>query len=64
MFAGQYEIFLRGEEVYVAPVINPIMPDGYRCGRWECSKGMWQRYKSIILDRYNPADNQSAIARH
>lgn len=64
MFAGQHEIYLRGGEVFVAPANNPVMTDGYRCGRWECSERAWERYKSIILDRYNPGDNQSATAWH
>lgn len=60
MFAGSHELFLRDGEVYVAPINNPVMTDGYRCGRWECSEASWRRYKSVILNRYN---YQSVIAR-
>ena len=32
---SDYELFRRGGSVYRAPVSNAVMPDGFRCGRWE-----------------------------
>lgn len=32
---GVFELFRRGGDIYRAPVHNPVMTDGYRCGRWE-----------------------------
>ena len=36
-FWGDYEMYDYQGAVYRAPVDNPIMPDGRRCGRWECN---------------------------
>jgi hypothetical protein len=41
---GQSELFGRDGQIYIAPVSNVIMPDGYRCGRWECEAGHLNRY--------------------
>jgi hypothetical protein len=48
-FAGQVEFFSRDGSVYRAPSSACIMPDGYRCGRWECSEAHWVNCFDIIL---------------
>lgn len=35
---GSYEYFLKNGQLYRANVVLPVMPDGYRCGRWICSE--------------------------
>jgi len=35
-FKDNYEYFTQGKDVYRAEISLPIMPDGYRCGRWFC----------------------------
>lgn len=40
-----FEFFTRGEEVYRASLSNPVMPDGYRCGRWETNMFHWNHYQ-------------------
>ena len=35
---GAYEYFLRDGNLYRANVVLPVMPDGYRSGRWICSE--------------------------
>lgn len=35
------EYFERGDSVYQAPITDPVMPDGYRAGRWTCTKAAW-----------------------
>jgi hypothetical protein len=41
-----YEYFDRNGEVFLAPVHNPIMTDGYRSGRWECSRSHYEIFKA------------------
>jgi hypothetical protein len=41
-----YEYYDRDGEVYLAPIHNPIMPDGYRSGRWECSRSHYEIFKA------------------
>lgn len=38
VFMFDEEFFIRAGALIRAPTTNVIMPDGYRCGRWECSK--------------------------
>lgn len=45
----RYEFFLREGEVYRAPLQSPVMTDGYRCGRWECSATHFERNKSALI---------------
>jgi len=40
-------------QVFRAPVTNVIMPDGYRCGRWECSRKHFDQYKNVILGTFD-----------
>lgn len=47
------EFYQRDNEVYRAPVGNPIMPDGYRCGRWECSIVHFHRFEQVILSGFD-----------
>ena len=37
-FSGENEFYLFNGSVYRADVNRPVMPDGYRCGRWFCSR--------------------------
>jgi hypothetical protein len=46
------EFFRRNCQVYIAPMLNAIMPDGYRSGRWECDEASWVAFANVILDRY------------
>jgi len=34
-FSDKYEFFIREGSIYRASILNPIMIDGFRCGRWE-----------------------------
>jgi len=34
---GGSEWYVRDGEIYRAPERAPVMPDGYRSGRWQCS---------------------------
>lgn len=45
---GLREYFTRGNEVLVAPVDNVVMPDGYRCGRFECYLSRWDDYRATF----------------
>ena len=49
-FAGNFEFWQNGEEVYRAPIDNPIMTDGRRCGRFESYKWHFEHFKSVILE--------------
>jgi hypothetical protein len=42
-YGGTVEYFERSGEVYRAPMDNVLDVDGYRHGRWECSRGRWDR---------------------
>ena len=33
LFLGDVEIYIRDRYICRAPIANPVMPDGYRCGR-------------------------------
>lgn len=33
-FSGSWEFYRVGEHIYRAPIAAPVMPDGFRCGRW------------------------------
>lgn len=33
---GSTELFTRCGDILRAPLSSPVMPDGYRCGRFEC----------------------------
>ena len=46
------EFYLRDGEVFRAPMEAPIMSDGFRCGRWECSLANWERFKAFLLKPY------------
>jgi len=50
--SASFEFFARGSEVYQAPATSVIMTDGYRCGRWECSKAHFEHFQDTILERY------------
>lgn len=46
---GKYEYFKRNGQIYNAHIDRPVMPDGYRCGRWYCP--MWQyeiRFNELV----------------
>lgn len=36
-FDGFLEYFRAGSNIYTACTVDPVMPDGYRCGRFYCS---------------------------
>jgi len=42
------EYFDRGGEVYRAPLSSVIMPDGYRSGRWECSRSHFDTFREFV----------------
>jgi hypothetical protein len=47
------EFYVRDGEVFRAPMSNAIMPDGYRVGRWECKKELFDKYKDMLLASYD-----------
>lgn len=46
---GTTEFYARDGEVYRAPMASPVMTDGYRCGRWECSLSHFGHYRNVIV---------------
>lgn len=49
-FHGDFEFFERPDgDVYRAKIADVIMTDGYRFGRWECSRAHFERFRSVIL---------------
>jgi len=42
------EYFVRCGDVLRAPISCVVMPDGYRCGRFECPLSMWERMREMI----------------
>ena len=53
---GWAEFFIRNGELHRAPVDNPVMPDGFRCGRWQCSEN--QADKALEMLGVEPGDEQ------
>ena len=45
----KHEYFQRGNCIYKALLQDPIMPDGYRCGRFACYANRWNDLRDIIL---------------
>lgn len=45
---GDVEVFERDGQIYFAPLASPIQTDGYRHGRWECSRIHFDRNRSIV----------------
>ncbi len=50
------EWYERDGEVYRAPVYRPVMTDGYRCGRWECSMEHAARFPGLFP--FNPTGDR------
>ena len=44
------EYFEKGGEIFRAPVSNPVMTDGYRCGRFECHSRQWGHLASLMFN--------------
>lgn len=49
-FMGSYEYYQFKDDIYRALIDNPVMPDGYRCGRFETRSFLWK-------DRFNQLNN-------
>lgn len=47
------EFFERDGNVFRAPISDAIMPDGYRTGRFECSKELFDRFKPMLLSGFD-----------
>ncbi len=47
IFNGTYEVFEQEGQVFLAPVGNSFDIDGYRHGRWECSRSHFDRNISL-----------------
>lgn len=47
------EFFVRDNKVFRAPMSNAVMPDGYRVGRFECSKELFDKFKNVILSSFD-----------
>lgn len=47
-FGGAVEFYEQRGEVYRAPVSNAFDVDGFRMGRWECSRGHFDRYRAVV----------------
>jgi len=41
-FLGEYEYFQVQNDIYRAYIDSPVMPDGYRCGRFYCPIWQWK----------------------
>ena len=48
-----HEFFMRDGNIFTAPMSNALMPDGYRVGRFECTKKAFDEFKHIILSRFD-----------
>lgn len=46
--SGKVEYFERDGVVLAAPIANPVMPDGYRCGRERCLATRWEQVKAVF----------------
>lgn len=50
---GVWEYFVRGADIYRAPHYAPVMPDGYRTGRWEYpDRPQFREYLRATLPRW------------
>lgn len=47
---ANYEYYHRAGALYRAPMTAPIMPDGYRAGRWQCADAMADSWIAMIAD--------------
>lgn len=52
---GKYEYFIRPHNdgqrfVYRAPIEYPVMPDGYRAGRWAAKESQRETYMAMIRE--------------
>jgi hypothetical protein len=47
---GGFEFFQRGDSILRARLDLPVMPDGYRCGRFECYASAWSRFEPMIRE--------------
>lgn len=47
------EFFDRDGVVFRAPFSDVIMPDGYRTGRRECSRELFEKYRGILLGGFD-----------
>ena len=56
-FYGEFEFYERDDQVYRANVSNVIDVDGYRIGRWECSKLQFKHFKEVILRHTKEKNN-------
>jgi hypothetical protein len=45
-----YEYFIRNGELFRARIELPVMPDGYRCGRWQTRESMADDYIKMIQE--------------
>jgi hypothetical protein len=59
-FIGDFEYYERSGEVYRCsrPDLAPVMTDGYRCGRWECSRAHFDAYRHLY-DPSTPTSERS-----
>jgi len=48
-FDSKVEFYERQGEVYRASSLNPVLSDGYRPGRWECSRDHFDRFREVIV---------------
>lgn len=53
LFLGEYEFFIRDDAAYKAIAVHPIMPDGFRHGRWECPIRLAYSRLGQIIDSYD-----------
>lgn len=47
-FHGDFEFFEVAGEVYRAKRSDPLLVLGRRSGRWECSRGQFDHFRSVI----------------
>ena len=50
------EVYRVGDNIYLAHYNLPIMTDGRRYGRWECSVSHWERYLSTVYKDFKPEE--------
>jgi len=47
---GDFEYFIRNGELFRARITIPVMPDGYRSGRWCCPERMAAEWITMIKE--------------
>ncbi len=59
---SRWEFYQHADHVYRAPVYAPVMPDGYRSGRWYMPLWQWN-YNHPAMDTSQVSETAGGYAR-